>query len=84
MDAALLLAILAVIACWLVVAYGIRRWGPGRAPRWVYCPERKRPAKIVVEQREGTFGQIYVEDVLSCSLFDDRPLGCDKACLHRL
>lgn len=84
MDVTMLLAIVGVLSAWGVVLVAIRRWGPGRAKRWVRCPRRGKRARVSVEQVEGDFGSLRVMDILACSMFADRPLGCDKECLRRL
>ena len=78
------LAVVAVLTAWAVLFLTIRRWGPGRAKRWVRCPTKRVQAKVVVEQREGDFGSLRVTDVAACSLFPDAPLTCGKECLARL
>jgi len=83
MDLALALAVAAVVAAWVVFFLVVRRWGPGRAHRWVSCPTHKLSAKLCVEQREGDFGRLRVTDVVACSLLPHRPLDCGKECLAR-
>lgn len=84
MDAALAVAILAVVSAWAVLFFAIRRWGPGYAKRGVRCPVQRVRAKVKVEQREGDFGSLRVADVCACSLFPDAPLTCGKECLAQL
>lgn len=84
MDAALLVAVMAVLSAWAVFVYGLRRWGPGTAKRGVRCPVQRVRAQVVVEQREGDFGSLRVTDVRACSLFPEVPLRCGKECLARL
>jgi len=83
MDLALALAVAAVVAAWVVFFLAVRRWGPGRARRWVRCPTHKLSAKLLVEQREADFGRLRVTDVVACSLLPHRPLDCGKECLDR-
>jgi len=83
MDTPQLLALGAVVAAWAVLAYTIRRWGPGRAWRRVRCPEKNVRAHVLVEQREGDFGRLHATDVAACSLVEGA-LTCDKSCLARL
>ena len=82
-DEAQVVAILAVVAAWSVFAYTVWRWGPGRRHRTVRCPEKKRRARLVVEQREAEFGALQVTDVSACSLLPEGPVTCDKACLQK-
>lgn len=83
MDVIQWLAVVAVLSAWAVLAYTIRRWGPGRARRSVRCPTKNKRARLVVEQQEGDFGRLRVTDVTACSLFPDSPFNCDKECLAR-
>jgi len=83
LDAAQVLAMAAVAGAWGVFAYTVRRWGPGRRRRSVRCPEKKRRARLVVEQREGDFGSLRVVDVDACSLLPEGPVTCGKECLEK-
>lgn len=84
MDVIQWVEVAGVLSAWAVVAYTIRRWGPGRARRRVDCPTQKVKARVRVEQREGDFGSLRVADVSACSLFPGEPVACDKECLARL
>jgi hypothetical protein len=77
-------AIVAVIVCWAVASYAIWKWGPGLRKRSVQCPEKKRRAKVVADQREAEFGSLKVVDVRSCSLEAGPELNCSKGCVAQL
>lgn len=84
MDPIVLLEILAVLAAWALVFFGIRRWGPGRSRHWVRCPEHKKRARVLVDYKEGDFGSVRATDVKACSLLPEQPPTCDKECLTKL
>jgi len=82
MDAAILLAIVVVLSLGATLALLVQRWGAGNARRRVRCPENRKRATIVVEEREGSFGSLVVSDVLSCSLLPPgRRVACGKDCV---
>ena len=77
-------AIVGVAICWLVAAYSIWKWGPGLRKRFVRCPESKRLAKVLADQREAEYASLHVVDVKACSLVTTEPLNCSKQCIVRL
>jgi len=84
MDITMILAVVAVLSAWGVTALALRRWGPGRARRRTRCPRAGKQAKVMVEQQEADFASLVVTDVVSCSLFPNAPLTCEKECFRRL
>jgi hypothetical protein len=80
---AMLWTAVGVLIVWGVIALAIRHWGPGQAKRSVVCPQKKRLAWVVVEQREGDFGCLRVTDAVACSFFPGGPLQCKKWCVER-
>ncbi|OFW14427.1 MAG: hypothetical protein A3H27_00415 [Acidobacteria bacterium RIFCSPLOWO2_02_FULL_59_13] len=70
-----------VLAVWIGVFFGIRRWGPGTLRRSVLCPEKQIPARVTFLRREGSFGSLKVVDVTACSLFSGAPVTCQKNCM---
>ena len=81
MTTGLLLATVIAVAIVAVGLYLIHRWGPGLTRRSVHCPEKKVQADIAVEQKEGSFGALLKPDVVSCSLFPEGSVECDKKCV---
>jgi hypothetical protein len=79
-----LLEALTVLAAWTVAGYAIWKWGPGVRKRAVNCPNTKRRAVAVADQREAEFGCLRVVDVTACSLIPSQVLACGKPCLSRL
>ncbi len=77
-------ALVAVFICWVAAGYAIWKWGPGLRKRFVRCPERKRSATVLADQREAEFGSLQVVDVKTCSLLSSVPLDCSKQCRARL
>ena len=71
-------AIAGVVVCWIVAGYAIWKWGPGLRTRSVRCPERKRRATVLADQREAEFGTLRVVDVKACSLTTQ--MDCSKQC----
>jgi hypothetical protein len=84
MGVELVLAILAVAAAWILFGYSLWRWGPGRSRRMVRCPKWGTRAELDVEVKEKEFGSVQAVDVVSCSLFPDRAVNCEKECLRQL
>ena len=86
MDFAFGLGLLGAFLIWLVVAFTVRRWGPGVRRRRVRSPEnaRRRRARVAVKYVESGFGAVRADDVAACSLFGSGPVTCDRACLSRL
>jgi hypothetical protein len=79
-----LLEALTVLAAWTVAAYAIWKWGPGFRKRAVKCPNTKRRAVVLADQREAEFGCLRVVDVTACSLISSQVLSCGKGCVARL
>ena len=73
-------AMVAVALCWAVAGYGIWKWGPGLRRHWIRCPEKKRRATVVAEQREAEFGSLRVADIKACSLLTPSHPDCSKQC----
>lgn len=84
MNATLVEAVLAVIAVWAVAAVVIRRFGPGRVCRRVYCPEKHVAARVVAVQSEAGFGTLRTTDIVECNLLAPLPIDCGKRCLAKL
>jgi len=84
MTSTLVLAIVGGLVFWTIVGYAIWQWGPGLRKRSVRCPELKRRARVLADQREGEFGSLVVTDVKSCSLINGPALTCSKQCLSHL
>lgn len=76
--------VLAVLAAWTVAAYAIWKWGPGFRKRAVKCPNTKRRAVVLADQREAEFACLRVVDVKACSLIPSQVLTCGKTCLAKL
>ena len=77
-------ALVGVAICWVVTGYAIWKWGPGLRKRLVQCPERKRLAKVLADQREADYGCLHVVDLKACSLEPSAPLACSKQCAAQL
>ncbi len=73
-------AIVGVLVCWAVTTYSIWKWGPGLRRRSVRCPEQKRRARVLADQREAEFGSLHVVDVKACSLLTPARPDCSKQC----
>jgi len=84
MTSTLVLAIVGGLAFWAIVGYAIWQWGPGLRKRSVTCPELKRRAKVLADQREPEFCSLTVTDIKSCSLVSGPALTCSKDCLSHL
>ncbi len=88
MNSTLILAIVAGLVSWLVVAYGIWQWGPGFRSRSVWCPVLKKRAKVLADQREALFVSSYagleVADIKHCSLLNEPTVSCRKECMQKL
>ena len=83
MDTIIALELAGVLAAWGVAAYSIWRWGPGLRKRSVTCPNTKRTARVLADQREAEFGCLRVADVETCSLIPSQVLSCGKGCLAK-
>jgi hypothetical protein len=83
MDSIILLEIAAVLVAWAVVAFTIWKWGPGIRKRSVKCPNTKRTARVLADQREAEFGCLRVADIETCSLIPSQALTCGKGCLEK-
>lgn len=77
----IVLAVLAVLLVWLVVAAAIWYWGPRRWSRFLLCPEKNIPARVIFHRKEGWFGSLEAKDVKECSLFPGGTVTCDKHCV---
>jgi hypothetical protein len=84
MDSIILLEIAAVLVAWAVAGFTIWKWGPGIRKRSVTCPNTKRTARVLADQREAEFGCLRVVDVETCSLVPSQILTCGKSCLAKL
>ena len=84
MDSIIVLEIATVIAAWAVAAFTIWKWGPGLRKRSVACPNKKRTARVLADQREAEFGCLRVVDVETCSLIPGQELNCGKGCLAKI
>ncbi len=73
-----------VVAAWIGAAFLIRRWGPGRARRRVFCPEQKVPTHVIAEASEAGYGAIRTTDIVKCDLLGPGPVTCSKHCMARL
>ena len=79
------LAVLGVLSFWALVAFAMRRWGPGRSHRMVHCPGQNVRADVLIEMQEGDFGCVR-PDAVACSLLpgEDEELTCGKHCLEQI
>ena len=84
MNSIIALEISGVVACWVILAHAIWKWGPGLGRRSVRCPEKRLGAKVLADQREAEFGCLHVVDVIECSLFEEATVSCGKGCMARL
>jgi len=73
-------ALVGVAVCWVVAGYAIWKWGPGLRKRSVKCPESRRRATVLADQREAEFGSLRVVDVKECSLLTPTQMNCSKQC----
>ncbi|MBI4458797.1 MAG: hypothetical protein HY648_01900 [Acidobacteria bacterium] len=81
MMTTMILAVVGVLIAWGLVAFAIRYWGPGAMRKYLLCPEKKMPARVVFARQEGSFGSLKMVDVKQCSLFPEGPVTCQKHCL---
>ena len=84
MTSTLVLAIAGGLVFWVIVGYAIWWYGPGLRKRSVRCPELKRRAKVLADQREPEFCCLVAADIKSCSLVNGPALTCGKECLSHL
>ena len=84
MDSIIALEIATVLAAWAVVVFTIWKWGPGLRKRSVTCPNTKRAARVLADQREAEFGCLRVVDVRTCSLIPSQVLSCGKDCIAKI
>jgi len=84
MDPIIALEIAGVFAAWAVAAFTIWKWGPGFRKRSVTCPNTKRTARVLADQREAEFGCLRVVDVRTCSLLPSQVLACGKDCIAKI
>ena len=84
MTAWVWLAVIAVAAIWVGAAFLIRRWGPGRARRRVFCPEKKVPTHVLAVASEAGFCAICTTHIVKCGLLGPGPVTCEKRCMVRL
>ena len=73
-----------VVVAWVAAAFVIRRWGPGRVRRLVFCPEQHIPTHVVALRSEAGFGALRTTDIVKCDLLGPGPVTCEKRCLVRL
>ena len=84
MNSIIALEIAGVIAAWTVAGFTIWKWGPGLRKRFVTCPNTKRTARVLADQREAEFGCLRVVDVRTCSLIPSQVLSCGKDCIAKI
>ncbi len=84
MTSTLVLAIVGGLVFWAIMGYAIWWYGPGLRKRSVRCPELKRRAKVLADQREPEFACLVVADIRSCSLLNGPARTCGKECLSHL
>ncbi len=84
MDPIIAIEIAGVIAAWTVAGFTIWKWGPGFRKRSVTCPNTKRRARVLADQREAEFGCLRVVDVRTCSLIPSQVLSCGKDCIAKI
>lgn len=88
MGPILFLTIVIVLALCVIAGYAIWYWGPGLRTHSVLCPVKKKPAKVLADQRErgfaGSYAGLAVVDIKECSMFKGGPLECHKECLQRM
>ena len=84
MSASLICCIGSVLMAFGIAGYAIWQWGPGLRNHSLICPIRKRPARILADQRESEFGNLRVLDVKHCSLLNGAEVSCGKDCLPLL
>ena len=83
MEMSTLVALLGAVLCgWIVVAFAIRRWGPGTVRHSILCPEKKVRVRASFLVQESSFGSLKTVDVTECSQFPAAPVTCDKNCLE--
>ena len=80
----ILLEVVGVLLAWVVAGYTIWKWGPGLRKRSVTCPNTKRTARVLADQREAEFGCLRVVDVETCSLIPSQVLTCGKGCIAKI
>lgn len=80
----ILLEVVGVLLAWVVAGFTIWKWGPGLRKRSVTCPNTKRTARVLADQREAEFGCLRVVDVETCSLIPGQELTCGKNCLAKI
>ena len=81
MTTTILLAVVGVFIAWFLIAFAIRYWGPGLVRKYLLCPEKKVPARVLFLRNEGSFGSLKVADVKQCSLLPEGPVTCGKHCM---
>ena len=84
MDSIIGIEIIAVLTAWAVAGFTIWKWGPGLRKRSVTCPNTKRTARVLADQREAEFGCLRVVDVRTCSLIPSQVLSCGKDCIAKI
>ena len=77
----IVLAVLAVLLIGLLASFAIWYWGPRLWNRFLLCPEKNIPARVILQRKEGSFGSLEMTDVKECSLFAGGPVTCDKHCV---
>ena len=84
MDSIIALEVATVFSAWAVAGFTIWKWGPGFRKRSVTCPNTKRTARVLADQREAEFGCLRVVDVRTCSLIPSQVLSCGKDCIAKI
>ena len=84
MDSIIALEVATVFSAWAVAGFTIWKWGPGLRKRSVKCPDTKRIARVLADQREAEFGCLRVVDVRTCSLIPSQVLSCGKDCIAKI
>lgn len=49
--------------------------------RPLFCPKKKKPARVTLELKRGAFGRWEATDTKLCSLFRNKPITCERVCM---
>lgn len=81
MTNAMLFTMVCVAVAVVVTLFLIQRYPRKIVRRRIICPEESTLAEVRFLRREVGFGDLAVVDIVACSLFQDRPITCQKQCM---
>ena len=76
-----LIAVVGVLAAWILFFTLVRRWPRKGLTRALVCPSQNTLARVGFTREEVKWGTFVITGISSCSLFPNGQIDCGKQCL---